>query len=238
MGVGTNECLTWAPRWLTLEQAAYGSGVTAGSYYYFTSPSSTFPITFWAIWVSTFDFQPHTIGSMALAYLQLLNYCIALAVNISSPMRALLVFPIKSHGNEVMNELDPKRGQRGVRSWVVGAPTLLECVTRVSHCLGARGGGGLSWGGKGGRRSWWESAGEDVEVWIVELRTGSVHLSLNWGRPIWKPVNFAIFQYLQIFWGVSFYENIHDWSRSRKDVDDDKRQRWLMARSRLRGRAD
>ena len=42
-------------------------------------------------------------------------------------------------------------------------------------------------------------AGEDVEVWIVELRTGSVHLSLNWGRPIWKPVNFAIFQYLQIF---------------------------------------
>ena len=100
-----------------------------------------------------------------------------------------------------MNELDPKRGQRGVRSWVVGAPTLLECVTRVSHCLGARarGGGGLSWGGKGGRRSWWESAGEDVEVWIVELRTGSVHLSLNWGRPIWKPVNFAIFQYLQIF---------------------------------------
>ena len=105
--------------------------------------------------------------------------------------------------------------------------------------------GGLSWGGKGGRRSWWESAGEDVEVWIVGLRTGSVHLSLNWGRPIWKPVNFAIFQYLQIFWGVSFYENIHYWSRSRcsqwwsrKDVDDDKRQRWLMARSRLRGRAD
>ena len=66
----------------------------------------------------------------------------------------------------------------------------------------SRGGGGLSWGGKGGRRSWWESAGdsgEDVEVWIVGLRTGSVHLSLNWGRPIWKPVNFAIFQYLQIF---------------------------------------
>ena len=61
---------------------------------------------------------------MSLAYLQLLNYCIALAVNISSPMRALLVFPIKSHGNEVMNELDPKRGQREVwdPGWWVRRP--------------------------------------------------------------------------------------------------------------------
>ena len=39
-----------------------------------------------------------------------------------------------------------------MRSWVVGAPTLLECVTRVSHCLGARarGGGGEVGVGKGG----------------------------------------------------------------------------------------